>query len=78
MGRCIPRVRPLRATSAADNHVAVSVNPSAARLQFGAYGDWDVVSDASRFLIALAAGADHSSPYRILQNSLAQLGAASR
>jgi Tol biopolymer transport system component len=42
------------------------------------HGDWDVVSDGSRFLIALPAGADRSSPFQILQNPLAQLGAASR
>ena len=39
----------------------------------GSHGDWDVVSDGSRFLIAIPAGADASAPFTILWNRLAQL-----
>ena len=39
----------------------------------GSHGDWDVVSDGSRFLIAIPAGADASAPFTVLWNRLAQL-----
>ena len=42
------------------------------------HGDWDVVSDGSRFLIAIPAGADASAPFTILWNRLAQLRAGPR
>ena len=37
------------------------------------HGDWDVVSDGSRFLIAIPAGADASAPFTLLWNRLASL-----
>ena len=44
----------------------------------GSHGDWAVVSDGSRFLIAIPAGADASAPFTILWNRLAQLRTATR
>ncbi len=38
----------------------------------GSHGDWDVVSDGARFLIAVPAGADAFAPFTILWNRLAQ------
>ena len=42
------------------------------------YGDWDVLSDGSQFLIALPAGADGCAPFTVLQNRLAHFGNAPR
>ena len=39
------------------------------------HGDWAVVSDGSRFLIAMPAGPDTSAPFTILWNRLAGLRA---
>jgi hypothetical protein len=39
------------------------------------HGDWAIVSDGSRFLIAMPAGPDTSAPFTILWNRLAGLGA---
>ena len=39
------------------------------------HGDWAVVSDGSRFLIAMPAGSDTSAPFTILWNRLAGLRA---
>lgn len=44
----------------------------------GSHGDWDVASNGSRFLIAIPAGADASSPFTILWNRLAQLPGSSQ
>jgi hypothetical protein len=44
----------------------------------GSHGDWDVLSDGSRFLIAIPAGADASAPFTILWNRVAQLRAGPR
>ena len=67
----------------ADGSVMVAdVNPGA-RLSVGvpralfqiprSHGDWAVVSDGSRFLIAMPAGPDTSAPFTILWNRLAGL-----
>jgi Tol biopolymer transport system component len=64
-----------------DVHAGAKLTVSPARELFqlpSSHGDWDVVSDGSRFLIALPAGADASSPFEIVQNQLAQLRAAAR
>jgi DNA-binding winged helix-turn-helix (wHTH) protein/Tol biopolymer transport system component len=73
---------------AQDRRVMVVDFQDGARLTIGAarellrlpssHGDWDVLSDGSRFLIALPAGADASSPFTILVNHLRQLRADSR
>jgi Tol biopolymer transport system component len=41
----------------------------------GSHGDWDVVPDGSRFLIAIPTGADASAPFKMLWNRLAQIRA---
>lgn len=64
-----------------DVHATTKLTVSPARRLFrlpGPPGDWDVVSDGSRFLVALPSGAEASSPFSIIQNQLAQLRAAAR
>jgi Tol biopolymer transport system component len=39
----------------------------------GSHGDWDVLPDGSRFLIAIPPGADASPPFTVLCNRLGQL-----
>jgi hypothetical protein len=69
----------------ADGTVMVADVNAGARISFGvpralfhiprAHGDWAVLSDGSRFLIAMPAGPDTSAPFTILWNRLAGLGA---
>ena len=60
----------------ADVNAGVNITAGEPRVLFrlpGTHGDWDVVSDGSRFLIALPAGADASSPFQMLTSHLASL-----
>jgi Tol biopolymer transport system component len=69
----------------ADGTVMVADVNAGARLSVGvphalfqiprSHGDWAVVSDGSRFLIAMPAGPDTSAPFTILWNRLAGLRA---
>jgi hypothetical protein len=69
----------------ADGTVMVADVNAGARISVGvpsalfqiprSHGDWAVVSDGSRFLIAMPAGPDTSAPFTILWNRLAGLGA---
>jgi DNA-binding winged helix-turn-helix (wHTH) protein/Tol biopolymer transport system component len=69
----------------ADGTVMVADVNAGARISFGvpralfhiprSHGDWAVLSDGSRFLIAMPAGPDTSAPFTILWNRLAGLGA---
>jgi len=69
----------------ADGTVMVADVNAAARISVGvpralfqiprSHGDWAVVSDGSRFLIAMPAGPDTSAPFTILWNRLAGLRA---
>jgi DNA-binding winged helix-turn-helix (wHTH) protein/Tol biopolymer transport system component len=68
---------------AADGTVMVADVNAGAKIQVGvpralfqvprSHGDWAVVSDGSRFLIAMPAGPDTSAPFTILWNRLAGL-----
>jgi hypothetical protein len=67
----------------ADGSVMVADLSAGARISVGvpralfqiprSHGDWAVVSDGSRFLIAMPAGPDASSPFTILWNRLARI-----
>jgi hypothetical protein len=67
----------------ADGTVMVSDVNAGARISVGvplalfqiprSNGDWAVVTDGSRFLIAMPAGPDTSAPFTILWNRLAGL-----
>jgi DNA-binding winged helix-turn-helix (wHTH) protein/Tol biopolymer transport system component len=62
----------------ADMNAGVRISFGVARALFHiprSHGDWAVLSDGSRFLIALPAGPDTSAPFTILWNRLAGLGA---
>ena len=69
----------------ADGTVMVADANAGARISVGvpralfqiprSHGDWAVVSDGSRFLIAMPAGPDTSAPFTILWNRLAGLRA---
>ena len=65
----------------ADVNAAAGISVSVPRPLFQiprSHGDWAVVSDASRFLIAMPSGPDISAPFTILWNRLAANRSASR
>ena len=62
----------------ADVNVGMKISVGVPRALFQiprSHGDWAVVSDGSRFLIAMPAGPDTSAPFTILWNRLAGLRA---
>ena len=80
-GRELFFIAPDGAVMAADVRGGADLTVGAPHVLFrttGSHGDWDVVSDGSRFLIAIPAGADASAPFTILWNRLAQLGTTAR
>ena len=64
----------------ADVNAAARISVGVPRALFQiprSHGDWAVVSDGSRFLIAMPAGPDTSAPFTFVWNGLAGLRAES-